>query len=533
MKVAFCLIVALLSLYAPARAQTGPHYSTRILFIPLDDRPPCLQFTERMGLIGDAQVITPPKELLGRFTTPGQSDKIIAWLHQQDVQSFDAAIVALDMLAYGGLVGSRTHRVSSADALKHLEILREVREKAPKLPIYAQGVIMRLAPTADGKNEAHRQKLADWAEITVATDAPSKARTAQLEREIPADVLADYKQARERNLKTNQKAIDFVREGIITYLILGQDDAKPQGIHVADRESLIAQVNQLGLTEKIAIQPGADEVSMLLMARALTTHYRYAPKIKAVYSSEKGSQTVMPFEDRPLRQTVSFHIRATGSREVDNERDADVLFYVYTSRFEGSRAGPFAGEIESKLRQGARVIVADIDPRGDVQGGDAAFTKALESRQLLARLNGYASWNTAGNTIGTALPQGVIFAVAQTKLLTNKSLTNRIRTAQHWFTLHRVVDDFYYHNLIRKQANEFARQVRRSSNVMTDEMTQQVEAYCLNRLQPAFRQLVNHYFADSSQTVRCKEPANLRFDLPWNRTFEAEIDFDLTCTTVP
>lgn len=521
-----------------ALASGEPGFTTRILFIPLDDRPPCLQFTERMGLIGNAQVVAPPMELLGRFTTPGQSDKIISWLQQQDLKSFDAAIIALDMLAYGGLVGSRVHNVPYEQAQKRLDVMAILHKRAPSLKIYGQSVVMRLAPTADQKNEAYREKLARWAEISVRTDPESKAETAKLEREIPAEGLANYKQARSRNLRINQLAIDLVRRGVIDYLLLTQDDAKPKGVHITDRETLIAETARLKLTEKIAVQPGADEVSMLLLARALNKHARFSPKIKAVYSSEKLSNTVMPFEDRPLRQTVSFHIKATGSQEVSDEREADVLYYVFASRFEAGRADSFADEIEQKISQKKRVIVADVDPRGDVQGGDTPFTMALERRHLLPELSGYASWNTAGNTIGTALPQGVVFTLAEAKLLKQPiaapDIADRIWTAQNWFLMHRVLDDYYFHNQIRAKANQYAKQVGRSSTLMSDEMTNQVERYCLELLQKSFDELITNYEhkrADSMQkTVRCTKPTALRFDLPWNRTFEAMIDFDIRCS---
>ncbi|HZH36972.1 MAG TPA: DUF4127 family protein, partial [Flavisolibacter sp.] len=85
-----------------AYTQHAAKPAVRVLFIPLDDRPPCLQFTQQIGLIGNADVIAPPKELIGRFTAAGQSDKIIQWVKQQDLKSFEAAIISLDMLAYGG-----------------------------------------------------------------------------------------------------------------------------------------------------------------------------------------------------------------------------------------------------------------------------------------------------------------------------------------------------------------------------------------------------------------------------------------------
>ncbi|MDZ7878591.1 MAG: DUF4127 family protein [Saprospiraceae bacterium] len=51
--------------------------------------------------------------------------------------------------------------------------------------------------------------------------------------------------------------------------------------------------------------PGADEVSMLLLSRALAAKHQFQPKIKAIFSSEKMAETAMPFEDRPLSKTVT------------------------------------------------------------------------------------------------------------------------------------------------------------------------------------------------------------------------------------
>jgi hypothetical protein len=272
---------------------------------------------------------------------------------------------------------------------------------------------------------------------------------------------------------------------------------------------------------------------MLLLARALNRNYNFSPKIKAVYSSEELSKKAMPFEDRALRETVSFHIKATGSREVQNERDADLLFYVYPSRFEAGRAESFAGEIAAKIKDGKRVIVADIDPKGDVQGGDSKFTRALAERNVFPELNGYASWNTAGNTIGTTLPHGVIFALAQAKLLKSKDAANRIWTAQNWFTFHRVLDDYYYHTEVRAKAKDYIVQNKWSTLRLTDEATKKVEAFSRKLMLDSFSEFSDLYFRQNKmnlqKNVKCEKPANLQFDLPWNRTFEAEINFDLQC----
>ena len=538
MKKLFSLVLILLFSSALAVAQNQSKMNARILLIPLDDRPPCWQFPVRMGLIGDAEIVAPPREMLGRFTEFGKSDEIINWLKTQDLKRFDAAIVALDMLAYGGLVASRVAEQTTAEsALSRMEILRDLKKRRPQMPLYVQSVIMRLAPTGTGANESYRARLAEWAETSVEADEKSKTRTAQLEREIPAAALSDYKTARRRNLTVNLKAVEMVLDKTIDYLILSQDDAKPRGIHVADRERLIAETRRAKLTDRIAVQPGADEVGMLLLARALNGLHKFSPTVKAVYSSENLSNQVMPYEDKPLRETVSYHIKATGAREVADEKTADLLFYVYASRFEPGRAASFAGEIADQIGRNKRIIVADVDPKGDVQGGDTEFTEQLLKRNLFPQLNGYASWNTAGNTIGTTLPHGVIFALAENKLLKSKNgnSANRIWTAQNWFTFHRVLDDYYYHNPVRAQAKDFIVENKWNAFRLSDEATRKVEDFAGKPMQKAFEELSRELFGAGrrrqglQQNVTCEKPANLIFDLPWNRTFEADIKFDLQC----
>jgi hypothetical protein len=234
-------------------------------------------------------------------------------------------------------------------------------------------------------------------------------------------------------------------------------------VHIADRERLISEAKRLGLKSRIAVQPGADEVAMLLLTRALNQRFRYQPRIAAIYSSDTVRRSVAPFEDRPLNETVSFQIAATGSREVRDPASADILFYVYGSRAEKGVAARFAEQIERAVKQGRRVIVADIDFKGDVQGADPAFTEELLQRKIFPRLAGYASWNTAGNTIGTALPHGLIYSMAVDRLALPSI---QLESAQQKFLLHRLIDDYAYHSLVRPDAVVFAGEKRLNPNLL-------------------------------------------------------------------
>jgi hypothetical protein len=458
------------------------------------------------------------------------------------------------MLAYGGLVAMRVHDTNDAAAMRRLAFVKEMRSLAPKLKVYASSVIMRLAPTGSVVNEAYRENLAKWAEISV--DETRKAETKTLEKLIPAEALADYKAARVRDLKINRASIESVKDKVFDYLILSQDDAKPKGVHVADRESLIAEIQRLNLSEKIAVQPGADEVSMLLLGRVLTDKYNYRPKIKAIYSSEQIADRIMPYEDRPLRQTVSFHIKAVGGSEVGNEAEADILFYVFASRFESGMADKFAQEIydrfynvpadcketlKSLCMPRKPFIVADVDPKGDVQGADVGFTEQLKGKALFAVISGYASWNTAGNTIGTALPHGVLYNLSAHLLRLNPKnvskargseiyqFQSRVEQAQTWFLLNRLLDDYVYHTLVRPEAMKFAKAKEWNVFRFNDEQTKAVEGFSSPKVKEKARQNLNSINTAGSPTVVCDKLKTFDFTLPWGRTFEAEIDFQLIC----
>jgi Protein of unknown function (DUF4127) len=527
-----CLLMCWGSIFL---AKAGDPFQCKVLFIPLDERPPCFQFPLKMSEIGNIEMVAPPRELLGRFTTPGQCEAIIAWIEKQPLEQFDAAIVSLDMLAYGGLVASRVADTPLDLALKRAAIIRKIRVLNPRIRIYGSSVIMRLAPTADGKNEAYREKLAKWAEISA--DPSQASQTQDLEKQIPSAALQNYLEARQRNLQINNYALSLLAEGGMDYLILSQDDAKPRGVHVRDRESLLQRIQEEKLESKAAVQPGADEVSMLLLARVASDHYQYRPKVKAIYASEASANKVMPYEDRSMRQTVSFHLKAVGAQEVNDEAQADLLFFVFADRFSPGLAASFAQTIQAKLEKGKKgVIIADVDPLGDVQGGDTSFTETLKKAGVFAKINGYACWNTAGNTIGTALPHGFVYGMTQFRLkqaLAQKTIKPKaarqmqsaIQAKQNWFTLNRLLDDYAYHSLVRPQLQAKIRERQWNGFRLTPAQNAQVEKEGLNLLLPLAQKTAAGFYGPKNNTSFSLD--QLKFVLPWGRTFEAEIDFQL------
>ena len=505
---------------------------TRLLLLPLDDRPSSVRFPVQIGAIAGAAVIIPPIALLGRFTQPADVDGVHRWLRDQlldprgrataslSVPPIDALIVSIDLLAYGGLVASRTiESATPRQAIARLDILRAIRTRYPTLPIYASASLMRIAPTADGRNEAYREALARWAELAPDSLRPEVAgELAPLQARIPSAAVASYRAARARNLAVHHALLDLTAAGVLTHLVLTQDDARSRGVHVAERARLADAVLARGLGDRVSIQMGTDEFGMLLVARALTTLRGTSPAVAVTYTAARDSGRAMPFEDRPLAETVRAHLRLVGARVADGGDDAVLGLVVHTDR--GAPAA--AARVRASQQP---VILADIDPTGSIQGADTLLTDALMRSGHFATLTGYGGWNTAGNAIGTAVAHGVVRWLSLQDTATAAHPARQ--AAQAAFLLDRWLDDDLYKSRIRPGlvASVRARgwDPFRFTEVQGTAVAQEIHRAVERRMAVV---------GDLAPVIgpRCRVTSPVRVRLPWGRTFEAAFDFTIGCT---
>ena len=244
-----------------------------ITLVPIDDRPATGQVAQMVGRIADHRVMTPPREMLGRFTRPGDAAQIEQWLRTQDYSKHDAIIVSVDMLAYGGLVASRRRGAPFDEARKRLEFFRWFKQKYPRVPVYAFSTIMRVAPTASRETLAIHEKLARWSELKDRTqntnDQALVTELGLISRELKSEVIENYLAARKRNLRINLAMFDLVKQGIVNEMILLQDDARQYGLHRQDQAELKNRLKELGIENRIPIYNGADEGAISMVSRAV------------------------------------------------------------------------------------------------------------------------------------------------------------------------------------------------------------------------------------------------------------------------
>ena len=516
MKVA-ALFFALTVFAAPLSGRAA----SPVAFVPLDDRPVTRQLPEMLGRIAGRAVIEPPRELLGNYLTFGSPDKIIAWLNGKAARRAGAFVVSDDMLAYGGLVASRVPGVTYPDAYFRLKSLQQLRAAHRGAWIGAFGTIMRLAPTgvpALGPAASffaayplwdYLQQYANLHDPPLPSEA---AKAAKLRDEMGAPVLQAYLDTRARNYSVDVLAIDLAKQHTIDTLVLGQDDAGPVGLHVKEVHALQAAVEEAGVTERVAIEPGADELGMAMVAQALARGIGWTPRIGVKYSMPEGGSYNDPLEYAPIDVAINGLIRLCGA--VRDDTSPEITLYVRVPKTDAPHDAALQAQMLADADAGKSVAFADLTFLENRFDRQASFAEALLQSGLASKLDAYSSWNTNANTVGTAVAEAVAANVGR-RAGTYNALAHKD------FTFNRIVDDYAFHDYVRPQLNAtLTAQGITDHTYLLPEQAAPIAA--LNR--DALWNLAARILPQFAPGYHI---AAMNITLPWNRTFETEIDASL------
>jgi uncharacterized protein YeaO (DUF488 family) len=514
-----------------------------LVLLPIDDRPAVGQFAQMIGRIADHEVKMPPRELLGRFTKPGNVAKLDEWLRAQDYRNTDALIVSLDMLCYGGLVAS--HAASEESALRQLEFLRWFKKQNPRKPVYVFSTIKRVAPTATARTRGTHDKLARWAElkdrVAKTNDQKFAEELTRLESELPPSAITDDLAARKRNLNVNLAALELVKQNVINEMVLLQDDAREFGLHRQDQARLRERLKELKLETRVPIYNGADEGSLSLVSRAILDKFQSKVRIAVIYSSEKSRNVIAPYEDHPLQFTVESQIRAAGGVVVKDNEPFDYRLYVNAPATERAEFNQFVGKLLAELKAQRPVALADLlFPPPHHSGADERLIEALKREKLFDAFVGYAAWNTAGNTLGTAIPAANLRVFFRNKLNDLAERGARAETAHLEFLLHRYAGDYLYHDVVRPVANADLRKAADDGTV-TYELTPELYEAANKEVADKLKAEIETFFAEHIQgktytfSFQGRRPhsftvgglKDLNVYLPWSRTFEVVVEYQL------
>lgn len=484
------------------------------------------------------KVITPPRDQIGYYTTPGDGDAIGKWLLDRG-EEVDGFIVSVSMLAYGGLIGSRTGEQSPEDALNNIQVIKELKERYPQKPIYVYDTIQRLAVTAiNDEYEKYYAQVREWAILydkvhNLGMEA-ERERLEELEAAIPPHVLADYLQARERNHEINKLLIEWTNEQTIDYLILAQDDAAPYGLHRAERETLVQLVEDLGVERQVSVFPGADEVDVVLVSRFVNDLFGTSPSFYVEYGGIDGADWTAPFEDVPFASNVDKHIVSAGGTVTDDAEKADIHLLLNTpSAEEDKRAADIEKLVtrtQQLLKQKKKVAIGDVIY---VNRADEAFVTKLAEEVDLTKIHAYSAWNTAGNALGITVGHAAVReALLQQTSGFGIPVYKQTAQAHYDFLLHRFAKDQGYKNVVQPVAREYVKALGAGEFALGDHYDQVnafVDEHLVAETEKWYRYfdgkkvLIGHRGnKDFYSTISGLTDVYVK--LPWPRIFEAELE---------
>jgi Protein of unknown function (DUF4127) len=502
----------------------------RIGLIPLDERPVNTRYPAMIGAIAGVELIEPPLSILSVRRTPASRDQLAEWLGDH-ASKLDVLIVSIQTLCFGGLIASRTTDDLTGEVIARLEVLREIKHEYPALVIYGFDLITRIS-NADSDTEEPLY----WKNFGVSLYRYSQlvdrqlqgqgvsGELGKLEANIPAEHRRDFLMRRLRNHTVNLGVIQMLAEGVLDLLVLSSDDTSEYGFGSREKRWLREWADRVvGDDDRLLMYPGADEVGCALLARALNRHHNRVPRFAIEYAIPGDDEIIAPFEDGPVRVTVERQVRAVGGETTPNLNSADFVVAVNTpSRggvmifdaaiAENERAyrQPFLESFVEKIRawinEGKKVIVADV---AYPNGADPILVDLMRERVDLTRLAAYGAWNTAGNTTGVALAQGVAL------------LSATDTEAQARFLLHRFVEDWGYQHVTRTEIGlSLVAQIGNST--ITPENAEHVKQAIETDLQQRIWELPG--FAGNWNIVS----GSVR--LPWDRLFEVDFDLEKSAT---
>ena len=542
------------------------HRLHRVIYVPLDDRPVNTDRPRLLAQMVDYELIIPPASLLGCYRMPGRPEELADWLTAQvaEPHAADCLILSLDMLVYGGLVASRSSQLPLEEAATRLEILDQLNKQAPGIPIYASSVILReiLDNNTIGLTD-HCDDLRECSRLAAEADRGDAENEdwEQLRTSMPAATLRRYRQLRARNHQVNLRAIDELAAERIDFLALPQDDARPEGLSQVEQARLQQRLEELDVTDRAMIYPGTDEVGMTLFARFVHRHMEKQPAIKVHWIDPAASERIAPYEDRSISETVAAQVAMVGARLTQQAEDADLILLVNPPKESDE------DDRESLIRKSLTDIEQAASTRGlaicDVaaaNGADDELVNALlDSKLNLVELLAFSGWNTAANSIGSALAHATLRLIARqdkgafdlAHLFTSfapmrylqllNSLINTERAHLQLLFLS-LVDDWLYQTRLRPQLRKELHEMVDDGGCDLMELYPRAEQVLSNQLAEAAADLwMKHFWGKSCvQVGRDEERNNIvlaeleetRVKLPWRRLFEVAVEFDINLELV-
>ncbi|MGN0941718.1 MAG: DUF4127 family protein [Selenomonadaceae bacterium] len=511
----------------------------KILLVPLDSRPPCSDFvTKAAAIVGD-DVVMPPSDIMDYYSKPSETEKIKSWAND-NISSCDVAIISIDQILYGGLLASRELEKSSADIAGVVDFLTELHRKYPEKPLYIFTILPRFAPpdsidtSSDRKNLMQYSRLVDKTEQSLNPDDEDIAKLNDLRQTIPPKILSRYESLFTFHEALTKHLIELAENGTVTQLVIGLDDGEKYGMPNRERRNLENYIGQAKNKSSVFMMHGADEIALSIVAEMEAKRCSYTPSIFIDYNDESTAARIMPYMATTNEANAIEKINFIHGARVASRGDADFTLFISANDYESDtmntrRAN--ATRIKNLLDAGKSIALVDLAVH--FREEETLLPLLIDEDAPIHRLAAYAGWNTASNSIGTALAEAVLFDIAKKRAATTNELIGA-SDKQLLFLDERFIEDCYY---LKSTIDTINFSLRKEGYYDVNDLDLDHNTHWANdMLSKALKRRID--FLTSSRAYNmpmiCTTPSgetlkftvkNLKADayFPWPRTFEIRL----------
>lgn len=466
----------------------------KIALIPIDNRPICYDLVKDiLGQDTSLELFMPENRFLGGLIQSCNIDEIYNFLNNLD--HVDILVIALDTIAYGGLVSSRRCNDSYEEIKKRLEKFKEViSQKADKVLAFSS--IMRISN--NNINEEEKEYWSKWGkrifEFSYYQHKSRKDKSYNcVYNQVPQEILDDYLNTRNRNFKINEMYLDWLEDKTLDMLVFSKDDTGKYGLNVEEAEKLEEKIIKRNLKAKV--KTGADEIPLSLLANGLLDNENI--KIKVNYAHPKSIDKISKYEDISVKDCTEGQIELAGCKVVQDNEDLN----LFVNNFEFDQGDLVLGDLINSSKNpksydlNKPYFIADIN---NANGADNGLIKVLLENKIDKNLYSYCGYNTSANTLGCAILSATV------KFLATKNNSYNDNAFKKLMFI-RLLDDWAYQANIRKF-------VRESAPNFLDALKEKSEEF------KQYEQKIANFLDFKYNKID--------YSLPWDRSFEVRINVE-------
>lgn len=487
------LVLALAFLSAGAEKKDN----NNIVLIPLDSRP-CntlyvKDFARAMG-----KELNFPNQGLDNYNQPSDIEALYDYLYQSLAHA-DTYVIFTNQLINGGLIASRNPK-SNLELEQKLKDLRafliKAKQKGKKILVLT--VLPRVIPSQFTDLWNFKEELVYYSTYE---EKPDSLPQETLDRYLSLYEDADY---------LIKEMIKLTEDDLIDLYLIGQDDSHSESINKRLMETYKEYSNH-----KVLIQPGADELAKLILARMIREELPVELNLDVLFTDPALQNEVSVFESYSSKERSQQILSLLKLKE---DANSDNLLIIHNNA--------------KKSEESLDLILASKDATylglADIALVNRGDKNLFTNGDLFRYLNSYSGWNTVGNSLATEYANFILHSFLKENLpqLTREE-QEKLLEAYYSVILTHYLDDWFYQAILRDQLNEFLESKYENISFirnkdLADKKLQELfkkEGWPFNISEDIKKDLPLDY------QVKADNP---EIKLAWKRTFEAEIKSDIS-----